>query len=246
MMNEKKEKERIFIFILCPPYHGSTILVNLLNTSENVSSFINVEGAKNGECHWLLRNKKKKIYKDKHIYDDDFHNNRFNPEYDLDLNKIKLLFDNYLDPNKQIFVDKCPPTICRAKMYEEFFSKFGKVYFIISIRNPYNIKGKSAGHWVRVANWQKNNIENLKNENIIVTSYEELCLDIDNIINRIKTVVPELNDIQNNFNGNHNTKITSNKINSDILLRLIDVEKKNYILKNNLELLKYFNYQFIN
>ena len=62
----------------------------------------------------------------------------------------------------------------------------GNVSSFINVNGAKKIEGKTAKHWVRTVNWQKNNLENLNNENIIATSYEELCLDIDNVIKLIQ------------------------------------------------------------
>ena len=32
--------KRKFIFVMCPPFQGSTVIVNLLNSSPNVSTFL--------------------------------------------------------------------------------------------------------------------------------------------------------------------------------------------------------------
>jgi len=47
--------KKIYIFILCPPFQGSTIIVHLLNSSSIVSSFLDV-ATKSGESQWLYKN----------------------------------------------------------------------------------------------------------------------------------------------------------------------------------------------
>lgn len=223
--------KKIFIFILCPPFQGSTLLVNLLDSSKKTASFVGKCWA--GEFQSLLKKNGDRKY-DK---------NRWNPDYDLDMNLVKNIFDNYLDNSKNIFVEKSPPTICRAKMFEEYFEQFGDVWFIISIRNPYSSRWHNDCNWIKCANYQRRNIKNLKNT--IVTSYEELCTNLNVVINKIQTNIPELNDIKNKRNsklyGERGKKINSSKIG-----RMIKKHKKNKLLKNNIRLVNYFNYDFVN
>jgi hypothetical protein len=219
-----------FIFVLCPPFQGSTLLINLLDSSEKTTSFTHATWA--GEGHWLLRTNG----------DTNYENNRWDPDYELDMNLVKNCYDKYWNHSKNIYIEKSPPSICRAKMFEDYFSKFGEVYFIISIRDPYASTWHENSDWIECAKYQKHNIETLKNT--IVTSYEELCLDIDNIITKIKEKIPELSDIKNQLNKNLITE-RAEKINDSKIGRIIDKENKNKILKNNIDLMKYFNYKFI-
>ena len=81
-----------FIFVLCPPYQGSTIIVNLLDSSKEVSSLL----CKNklGEAQWLIK---------KHG-DMTYESNRWDPNYNINMDIIKNILDTYLYKNKQIFV----------------------------------------------------------------------------------------------------------------------------------------------
>jgi hypothetical protein len=217
-----------YIFVLCPPYQGSTIILNLLSSSKNVSSFIG-KSHWMGESHWLLK---------KHG-DKNYESNRWDPNYNLDMNLVKKLFDIYLDDTKTIFIEKSPPTICRAKMFEEYFSGLGEVYFIISIRNPYSVR-YGAEEWIKYAKFQRDNINTLNN--IIVTSYEECCLDLDNVIKKIKEKIPHLGDIESvdnmRINNERGRVIHDKKVN-----RVIDKEKRGEVLKGELELLTFFKYK---
>jgi hypothetical protein len=136
--------------------------------------------------------------------------------------------------------------ICRAEKFQEFFSNFGDVYFIISIRNPYSVNNTyNINDWVNFAKYQKKNIETLKNT--IVTSYEEICLNLDNFILKIQEKIPELDDIKNwdnnnvvNTNFERYKMIHGNKVN-----RCINETEKTPVLKNNIEILHYFGYEII-
>ena len=114
---------KIFIFILCPPFQGSTILYKLISSSPHATSLIN-NGNGNGEGQWLLEKDGYKIYK----------NRRWNKDFTLNMKRVKNCYDKYWNHTKKIYVEKSPPNILRAKQYENYFSKFGKVYFVVSIK----------------------------------------------------------------------------------------------------------------
>ena len=223
-----------YIFVLCPPQQGSTIIVNLLSSSKKVSSLMNVQ--QHGESQWLYKNHGDTNYED----------NRWDPNYNLDMDVVKNVFDIYFDNEKTFFVEKSPPMICRAEKFQEYFSKIGEVYFIISIRNPYSVNNYHTIHeWVKFAEYQKKNIETLKNT--IVTSYEEICLHLDNFILKIKEKIPELNDIENrdNENSKNNKLERVKKIHSNKVDRCLQKKPRPTVLKNNMELLQYFGYEIL-
>ncbi len=219
-----------YIFILCPPFQGSTIIVNLLDSSKAVSTMLS-QNTWAGESQWLIKKHGDKMYE----------SNRWDPEYNINMGIFKNILDTYLDKNKLMFVEKSPPNICRAKKFQDYFSTFGEVYFIISIRSPYSTKS-SAEDWVKYARYQKKNIETLNNT--IVTSYEDICLNLDIFISKIKEKIPELNDIHNRDNI-HFKNERGNKIHSEYINRILDKETKNIVLKNHLDLLQYFGYTLI-
>ena len=225
-----------YIFVLCPPQQGSTIIVNLLSSSKKVSTLMNVN--RFGESQLLYESNG----------DITYHENRWDSNYELDMDMVKNIFDIYIDNEKTFFVEKSPPMICRAERFQEYFSKFGEVYFIISIRNPYSVNDIfNINDWVNFAKYQKKNIETLKNT--IVTSYEEICLHLDNFILKIKEKIPELDDIKNwnnTFAKNDYKKFERTKmIHGNKVDRCINKEEKTQVLKNNIELLHYFGYEII-
>lgn len=224
--------KKTYIFILCPPYQGSTLLVNLLDSSNKCSTFVNASSWM-GEAQWLLKKNG----------DVNYESQRWNPNYDINMELMDSLFDKYLDGSKTIFVEKSPPNICRAKKIEEHFSKLGNVIFLISIRSPYSTDHYGASEWIKFANYQKYNIETLKNT--IVTSYEELCLNLDTVINKIQEKIPILDDIHNQNNSNKKLGERGKKINTLYLDRIIDKTEKNEVLKQHIELLNYFGYELI-
>lgn len=223
--------KRKYIFILCPPYQGSTIIVNLLNSSNNVSTLLDC-GTWAGESQWLY-----KKHGDKY-----FERNRWDPNYKLNMKLVHKVFNTYFDKDKEIWIEKSPSSICRAKMFQDYFSKLGDVYFIISIRNPYSTRRYGADRWIKFAQYQKYNLENLNN--VISISYEECCNDLEKVISQITNKIPELGKIINNSHQTIQSErlqfIHSNKVN-----RVIDKDGKNKILKKNIDLLEYFGYNII-
>jgi hypothetical protein len=217
-----------YIFILCPPNQGSTMIVNLLNSSKNVSTFLDCETWA-AESQWLYKKHGDKYYEE----------NRWNPDYKLDMKLVDKVFNIYLNKNKEIWVDKNPTSICRAKMYQNYFSKLGEVYFIISIRNPYSTN-RDANEWIKFAKYQKYNLENLNN----TISYEECCNNIEKVISKITNKIPELGKIFNNINTKFNNE-RCNLIHSKKVKRVIAKKQKNKILRKNINLVKYFGYNFI-
>jgi hypothetical protein len=224
-----------YIFILSPPYQGSTVLLNLISSSNNVSSFLKHSYFKkksiNGEGQLLMNQK--------------FLKHRWDPEYKFSLNKLKSIYDKYWNHSKDIYVEKSPSNICRAKMIENYFKNFGEVYFIILIRNPYSTNWHSDENydtdWVTCAKYQKYNLENLENK--ILIKYEDLCNNLEEIKIKIKNFLPELDKLEIIENNNSNVKL--NKINKNTVNRVLGVEWKNYHLKKNKDIVNYFGYNIL-
>eukprot|EP01084_Bolivina_argentea_P104986 187945_1 len=211
---------QIFIFVLVPAYQGSTILYELIASSDKASSFLGQCWV--GEGQWFLNKEIK-----------DFAQNKWNPNYRLNMTNVKEIFDAHWDLSKNIFVEKSPPNIVRAKMFEEYFSNFGRVYinmyFVISMRSPYSTN-YTGSRWVKFAGYQKTNIETLNNT--IVTSYEELCRNQTLTSTKILNAIPELGKLhfKSRGNGRHG------KISNLKTKRLIGVKNKNLILRQNMDL----------
>ena len=222
-----------YIFILCPPLQGSTVLYRLISTSKKVTTFLPLANRPNmwmGEGAGLFE----PIYPE-------YVPQRWDPNYPLNMSKVGELYHKYWDSSKPIKCDKTPPTICRAKMFEDYFSQLGEVYFITQIRNPFYV-GYSAETWDKYAEFQKWNIENLKN--VIHVTYEDLCSNTDETVSRILEKYPflesfNLDDVIQPWGGERGGKIK----NSNTQLR--DVESKINYFTNNNYLLKYFDYNII-
>lgn len=236
--------EKKYLFILSPPFSGSTLLYKIISTSKNVSTLF---GNNNwvGEGQWLL-------FKEIDEYNE---NNRWDKNFNLSFEKVKKCYDKYWNLDKKILCDKSPSNICRAIDFQNYFSKFGDVFFIIMIRNPYNCKSLQPYDWIEFAKYQKFNINNLNNK--IVIKYEDLILDKDNVKKKIINFIPDILDI--NMNVGYVNGLSLNlpldqkyfglkNRHKPLLkkyLRIIGKKRKNKILFNHINLLNYFGYDFL-
>jgi len=232
-----------YLFLLTPGYSGSTILYKLLNTSPNISTLLsNLNPSHVGEgCALFHLTKKYKI--------DNYLQIRNNPNIKLPMDLVKEAYESIWDTNKPILCDKSLPTLFRANAYNEYFSKFGKVYFISLIRNPYYIR-YSITDWYHYACFVKKNINTF--DNILHISYESLTNDIEKSINKILDFMPKLETLNSSIGqtegikgpgeSNRNASIQ----NYNIVLK--HKQEKNLAIKNNpdiLTMMHYFNYEYM-
>jgi hypothetical protein len=231
-----KNKRSKYLFILCPPFSGSTILHKIINSSNNVSSFLNEEDSIEGQGQGFLN-----------MFINDYEKNRHNTSYTLPVDKVKDIYDKYWDLSKSILCHRSPPFIHFSKQLEEYFSKFGDVYFICMIRNPYACRWVKEFNWLQFAKEQKYNIENLKN--VCFFTYKELVEFPNNIKKKISKLLPELENIDMGINHmkllNEYDK-RSKKINCSFKDRILDKFNKNKILKNEEEIINSFGYKHLN
>ena len=188
-------KDRNYIFILCPPFQGSTAIYRLLETSPETSTFLNkVEWM--GEGQNLLAQSFR-----------GYQRNKWDPDFSLQMAEVSRNYHKNWDLNKRVLIDKSPPTICRAQMFEEEFSKYGNVHFIVQIRNPLFTKfpeppstmpgifedTKGPEVWDVMAQCQKDNLESLKS--VYFLTYEKLCTETDTVIKELLEKFPFLGSL---------------------------------------------------
>ena len=124
--------------------------------------------------------------------------------------------------------------LSKTSSFEEFFE--------VLIRNPYSTGHYDSDTWVKYAQYQKYNIENLNNT--ICISYEECCTDLEKVISKITKKIPGVGKIFNNDNPKINNE-RGNMIHTNKVNRVINKESKNEILKGNVDLVEYFGYSII-
>ena len=230
---------KCYLFILSPSYSGSTILYKLLHTSPNISTLISIKNPSHvGEgCALFHKTNNYKI--------ENYLEIRNNVDIDLPMDVVKKAYESIWDLNKEILCDKSIPTLYRAKQYQEYFSKYGKVYFISLIRNPYYSR-HSIKEWYDDALYVKKNINTL--QNILHISYEELTNNIDNTILKILNFLPNLERLNKNITSLDGIRDKNrNQIiqNYNIISKNI-IEKTKSINNNIIELMRYFNYNYHN
>ena len=232
------------LFILSSPFCGSTLLNEIISSSNNVSCNNNV-GLREGQHLPIAK-------------DILFTKDRWDPNKEINWGKIHHIWNRYWNKSKPILLEKSPPNICRAEKIQEEFMK-GK--FICLVRSPYaqiegemrryKTKAKEAAELsIQYLKYQKRNIEQLKDTLLI--SYEELTQNTDTIKESIITFLPELSDI------NTELKFTAHNIRAEKSMRITNLNPEkiarikendlsiiNSIFKEEEALLNYFNYQII-
>ncbi len=106
-----------YLFVLCPPLSGSTLLWKLLQTSPSVTAHSKEGQFLDGVVEIMRKG-------------------AWNPEQKFPWNKIKHNWEEIWDMNKPVALEKSPPNILRAFEIEKVFCPAS---FIAMIRNPYAV-----------------------------------------------------------------------------------------------------------
>ena len=237
------KKNHKFLFILSPPYSGSTLLTQIISTSKKISCN-NYIATMEGQLLPELRN---------HMFNKD----RWDKSNFYDWSKIKSVWMKYWDQSKPVLMDKTTTNIMR---FDEIKKEFDNTYAICLIRNPYAViegimrrNSKSiefaTKFCIKTLQYQKYNIEN--NKNLTWITYSELCNNQDLVKKKIKSILPEIDDLNfNKFFRAHNFKNKSLKItnlNDEKISKLKkeDILKINKYLTKEKELLNFFHFQII-
>lgn len=176
-----------YLFVLCPPYCGSTLLWKLLATSGNVSALPG-EGQFLPELADIMREKP------------------WQAEHSLPWPTIKAAWEKHWDHDKPILLEKSPPNLVRAAQIARHFSPSK---FIVMVRNPYaHAEGliRRNGFPVRrAANFagmclrtQWKNAQTL--DNVLVLTYESLVQDPEGACKALIEFEPALHDIDHRAN----------------------------------------------
>ena len=238
------KKEHKFLFILTPPYCGSTLLNQILSTSDNLSCN-NHLGVREGQ---LLPE----------VKDIMFNNKGWHSEVNYPWEKIKKVWMKYWDQRKSILMDKSNTNIMRVS---EIKKVFDNISFLGMVRNPYaQAEGiirrngatteYAAEFALKCLRYQKQNKENEKN--ILFISYEELCDNKDNSIEKIKSFVPELGSLNSDIefsahNFKTDGKMKIQNLNTEKIKKLSSEQMLviNSYFRKEEALLKYFGYSII-
>jgi len=236
-------KEFSYLFILSPPFCGSTLLTQIINSSKNVSCNNNIG---------LMEGQHLPIAKDLLFTKD-----RWSVEKKIDWIKVKSIWHKYWDLSKPILLEKSPPNIIRVDKIKQHFNN---VKFICLVRNPYaqiqsnlrryntDIK-EAASDYINYLKFQK---ENLTKYQSILIKYEDLTEKPEIEKEKIVQQNSELNDIKINLKFSaHNIRKSKKLALTNLNKESIDKLSKeqliaiNKIFKKEENILSYFEYSII-
>lgn len=171
-----------YLFVLCPPYSGSTVLWKLLSTSANVSALPD-EGQFLPEVEDYMREKP------------------WDRGHSLPWPEIKAVWETYWDHSKPVLLEKSPPNLIRTR---EILAHFQPVKFVIMVRNPYahseglmrrnDFPARRAAHFSMMClRTQLDNARNL--DNALVLTYESLVADPARTCAQLTGFMPELGEL---------------------------------------------------
>lgn len=176
-----------YLFILSPPYCGSTLLHEILSHSKMVSPN-NVFDTREGQQLPEVRGKM-------------FIKGRWEEDFKVNWKETKNVWNLYWNPCTKYHLDKSPANIMRVG---EIIEHFDPISFFILIRNPYaqcesliRINGWSAE---RAANFAikclKAQITNIDIcQSCCVLTYEQITTQYNYVLKEISNLTPEISDI---------------------------------------------------
>lgn len=167
------------LFILCPPFSGSTLLWRLIGTSGAVS-VLPKEGQFLPEVEAVMRQ------------------DPWDRERELPWPRIKCAWDGYWDSRKPVLLEKSPPNLVHAAAIAQHFDP---VRFVVMVREPFaHCEGlmRRNGWSVELAaafsgqclRQQQHNVERL--DHVLRLTYEELARDPRAAADRIERFLPAL------------------------------------------------------
>jgi hypothetical protein len=235
-----------YIFILSPPYCGSTLLNELISTSPLVS-VNNIFESREGQQLPTTR---------KLMFD---HERRWDATLTFDWEYIKREWSKYWDVTKPFLLEKSPPNVIRVEAINKAFSN---PYFIIFYRNPYAhceslIRRRKKNNTPKVvAEFAIQCLEyQMKNKQLAIksisTSYEDLTRAPEEFKKQLSEFIPGLTGLQHDIEFNaHNfkkakmkiTNLNTAKINK---LSQSQLDEINEVFCEHLEVLDFFGYDLI-
>ena len=228
-----------YLFVLCPPYSGSTLLWKLLTTSPNVSA-LPAEGQFLPELEPIMRDRP------------------WRDELSLPWPHIKSVWQSYWDTSKPILVEKSPPHLIRA---QQIANHFQPVSFIVMVRNPYAVcEGlirrnqwtaiEAAEHTLRCLQAQQKNVQQLPG--LLKLTYESLTRNPAAESQRMIGFLPELEslDIQASFkihsiDGTLDRSIVDLNPRKIAALSIDQIGDINSVLRQDMEALESWGYKLM-
>jgi len=236
-------KDFKYLFVLSPPFCGSTLLTQIISSSNNVSCNNNIglmEGQHLPQAKDIL-----------------FTKDRWDIDKKINWIKVKSIWHKYWDLSKPILLEKSPPNIIRV---EKINKHFNKVMFICLVRNPYaqiqsNLRRYNtdikvaAKDYIKYLKFQK---ENLNKYDSILIKYEDLTEQPLIEKEKIIQYLPVLNDIKidlkfsaHNIRKSKYLPLTNLNKESIDMLSKEQISSINIILKKEEKILSFFDYSTI-
>lgn len=244
------DSEPTFLFIVTPPYSGSTALAQVLNSCQE-SCFLN----KKAEGQWLVPGMCRKP-------------GSWNPETVMDWASVKAVWFKRFEllkhcvQNAEIIIEKSPPNLVRFDMLVRTFPNYVAIAYnrdpfancasmLYRRHKPQNkteeerveILKELASTWIFCAEWIKKWIVEM---DLPYVSYEEFCLNPDSLVKEISRLLPVFKsvDVSKSIKvkdyglaqlTNHNTRQINNLNKNEIEAIREQLEKKK-------DLVEYFGY----
>lgn len=250
------ESKHLFITVINNA--GSKLLVQLVGECQNAITL-----PKEGERYAQMEACVSRLWSQTHQRDKMLNEDRY--DFDLIKNEWGKLWAksrHFKTANPKIFVEKSPPNVLRAQMYEKHFPN---AYFMIMVRNPYAvIEGilrrhnkkrpldQATQHWIYTSRKTIENLEVLKHS--VWFKYEDLCDRPKIVTAKIKEFMPELHDIDlrkrlrthSQLKGGAFMSAPINLNNMQIKnLSKGEIKKIGEQLANNTDLMEFFGYEII-
>lgn len=196
------DHEPRFLFVLTPPYSGSTALSKVLNSARGSMTL-----RPDGEGQWLLPGLCKQ--------------DRWDPEKYIDWDAVEVVWKNKIRTVEQlvgrvdVVIEKSPPHMIRS---EALLKQFPQHDLIVFNRNPYancssilhrnySPGGKTederiedlkqlASDWAFRAAWAKRNIDTY---NCLNFTYEEFSDDVESTMRMTVDRIPNLVDVRSDL-----------------------------------------------
>lgn len=244
-----------YVFILCPNHSGSTLLYFLMDTSPYVSVLKDndekiIEGQIAPKIKYFMPYAKES---DKGIFY--LHKKIYKCEKNYNWNKIKEIWKKYWDLEKPVLIEKSTTNLYRKNILKK---NFKNCKFLLMIRNPYavceSIKRKhktkvedSIKHWIDTTEQQ---MKNLKDNDVLYFTYEELCQNTEKVIDKIIKFIPQIKNLnyKSFLNRPRYENIFGLQNQNEFQIKNLSKKEINIINKSlsyKIEMLNYFKYNLI-
>lgn len=236
--------EHVFVFVLCPPFCGSTLLMELLCTSP-VASATNYFGTREGQTLPTVR----------HLLFD--HERRWDPALEIDWRFVRSEWMQYWDQTARVLIEKSPPHLVRARALQQNFTP---ARFLISWRNPYAHSEGFIARGVRASEAAARAIDclrfqrsNLELENALAIPYETVVDRPSDCVASILGFLPELESLDwaREFRAHNRSRgkeagglANTNQTQIDRLTPL-QLSEINRVFEPERSLIEFFGYEFL-